>query len=183
MRLHVLTAVTRIENLFAINDSIETANERALKVAVDWHRRYDPQRQYVGGQRLKNNMLDQIRNGWVCILDDDTLMHPNFIRKTAFAISQDPTLEAIVVSQKRTTGVVLQATPENAVVGKIDAGQVLIRRDVIDVWRIPETYAGDGIWLETLLAGAHVQYMPDVLSLHNALSGIDVSETPERMQA
>ena len=69
-------------------------------------------------------------------------------------------------------------------VGLIDAGQAVLRRDFIGTRRIPETYAGDGLWLGDLLHGRDdVHYMPDVLSLHNALSGIDVSETPERMGA
>lgn len=182
MILHVLTAVTRPENLPEIADSIAISSERTGAV-IQWHTRNDPGRDHVGGQHLKNLMLDEITDGWVCILDDDTIMHPNFLRKIQHALHNNPQLEAIVVSQKRTTGVVLKASPDNAVLGKIDAGQAVIRRDVIGDRRIPETYAGDGQWLEEILASAFVLYLPDVLSLHNALSGVDVSETPERMQA
>ena len=82
-------------------------------------------------RHLKNRMLDEIDDGWVCILDDDTIMHRDFLRKIAFVAAKDQALEAIVVSQKRTTGVVLKASPENAVLGKIDAGQAVLRRDFI----------------------------------------------------
>jgi len=183
VRLHVLTAVTRPENLPALEESIRRAEERARHVDLVWHQRHDPDREHVGGQAVKNQMLDGIADGWVCVLDDDTVMHNHFLRKIEFTITRDPALEAVVVSQKRTTGVVLKASPDNAVLGKIDAGQAVLRRDLIGDERIPETYAGDGLWLEALLADAYVQYLPDVLSLHNVLSGVDVSETPERMQA
>lgn len=188
MILHVLTAVTRPENLDAIEASIDAANDKAPEVTVSWWHRPDHDRQHVGGQHLKNLMLDEIGNGWVCILDDDTVMHAKFIQRVSFVLATQPLVEqecrAIIVSQKRTTGIVMQASPENAVVGKIDAGQAVLRRDLIGDYRIPETYAGDGMWLETLLRDRKdVHYMREVLSLHNALSGIDVSETPERMQA
>lgn len=187
MKLHVLTAVTRPENLLVIGESIWAASDKAPDVHVVWHRYPDVAREHIGGQRPKNEMLDEIEDGWVCILDDDTVMHPRFLRRVSFVLATQPLVEqecrAIVVSQKRTTGVIMQASAANAVVGKIDAGQAVLRRDLIGVYRIPETYAGDGMWLETLLRDRpDVHYMREVLSLHNALSGVDVSETPERMQ-
>lgn len=185
VKIHVLTAVTRPENLAEVMDSLYLAEDKAAgSVEMVHHREYDPGRLYVGGQHLKNRMLEQIGDGWVCILDDDTTMHPQFLRKTFRAHLQHPGATAIVVSQRRTTNVVLEAKPENMRVGLVDAGQALIRRDRIGDTMIPETYAGDGEWLEALLFGQpDVHYMPDVLSLHNALSGVDVSETPERMGA
>lgn len=184
MRLYVLTAVTRPENLSAMGESIALAKSRAPSVDVRWHLRFDMEREDVGGQRQKNWLINQINNGWVCILDDDTFMHHDFLRKVDRARQKNLSVEAIVVSQKRTTGVVLQARPENVKVGMIDAGQVVLRRSVIGESRIPPTYAGDGEWLESLLVGRNdVVYLKEVLSLHNALSGVDVSETPERMGA
>lgn len=182
--IHVLTAVSRPENLDKVRDSIMDPRNIPDPVNVMWHRHEDFAREHVGGQRLKNQMLAHIDDGWVCILDDDTTMHPKFLRKVYRAHMQHPYMNAIVVSQKRTTGVVLQACPDNMQVGKVDAGQVVIRRDRIGSLLIPETYAGDGEWLECLLYGQpDVHYMSEVLSLHNALSGVDVSETPERMGA
>ena len=173
MKLHILTAVTRPENLPRIRESIITAWEWAHGVDPIWHMRSDPDRRFVGGQRLKNEMLEDIKDGWVVILDDDTVMHEKFMRKVnSFADSHG---NAIVVSQKRVNGMVLQAAPENAVVGGIDAGQAVLRRSFIGDYRIPETYAGDGMWLEVLLRDrTDVHYLPSsVLSLHNAISGVD----------
>ncbi len=182
--IHILTAVTRKDNLPTIGDSIRVAAERCPQVQLNWQLEADFDREYVGGQHPKNIMLGYITDGWVCILDDDTVMHPRFLQKVYRAYHHHPNVNAIVVSQKRTTGVVMQARPENMRVGLVDAGQVVIRRDFIGDLLIPETYAGDGEWIECLLYGRDdVHYMSEVLSLHNALSGVDVSETPERMGA
>ena len=63
---------------------------------------------------------------------------------------------------------------------EIDAGQAFLKRSLITE-EIPPTYAGDGAWLETTLANARVGYLDEVLSLHNQITGIDVSEPVERM--
>jgi hypothetical protein len=144
-----------------------------------WHIRNDPDRQHVGGQKMKNEMLEDIEDGWVVILDDDTVMHEKFMRKVSLVIRARASLRAVVVSQRRVNGTVLQASSENAVVGGIDAGQAVLRRSFIGDYRIPEEYAGDGMWLETLLRDRpDVHYMKDVLSLHNAISGVDEGPRP-----
>jgi len=185
VNFHVLTAVSRPENLSAIGASIATAAKRIPRHQVTWHCRFDTGRMHVGGQYLKNQMLDDIDDGWVVILDDDTLMHKQFFVRVASTLTQQPELSGIVVSQKRTTGQLLIAHPDNVAVGEIDAGQAILKRSLIADERLPTNYAGDGIWLETLLRGRNdIAYLPEsVLSLHNLLSGIDVSETPERMKA
>ncbi len=184
MKLHILTAFSRRENLPEVRDSIIMASNREPHMQLEWHQEFDPDRLCVGGQALKNKMLADIDDGWVCILDDDTVMHPRFLQKVYRAYHHHPTVNAIVVSQRRTTNVVLQARPENMKVGLVDAGQVVIRRDFIGDLLIPETYAGDGEWIECLLYGRDdVHFMSEILSLHNAISGVDVSETPERMGA
>jgi hypothetical protein len=162
-----------------VRDSINLAARRAPRVVLSWHRRYDPQREFVGGQRLKNDMLDDIDDGWVCILDDDTLMLPKFLLRVAMIVGSAPLagreLRAVVVSQRRTNRMILEASAENAVIGMIDAGQAVLRRDLIGDYRIPEEYAGDGMWLETLLRDRpDVHYLKEVLSAHNAITGVDV---------
>lgn len=183
MKLAVLTAVSRPWNLNVIAGSLATALARA-PVDLTWHLRFDPLREHVGGQALKNEMLDGISDGWVWILDDDTLVHERFLEVVAPIADAHPHLDAIVVSQRRNDGRVLQASAEKAVLGEIDAGQAILSRAFIANYRIPETYAGDGVWLETLLHDRDsVVYEESVLSLHNVLSGLEVSEPPERMGA
>ena len=184
MKLHVLTAVSRPWNLNVVAGSLSTALARAPDLDLTWHLRFDLQREHVGGQGLKNEMLDQITDGWVWVLDDDTLVHECLFETLLRIVQQKPKVQAIVVSQRRNDGRVLRATPGNAVVGGIDAGQVVMKRELVADARIPETYAGDGIWLQALLTGApDVYFEPSVLSLHNVLSGLEVSEPVARMSS
>jgi hypothetical protein len=67
MRAHIVTACTRPHNLPLMAESIEAATCEPWE--VHWHIRFDSALQHVGGQRLKNQMLDQIEDGWVCFLD------------------------------------------------------------------------------------------------------------------
>ena len=176
MKLHVLTAVSRPWNLNVVAGSLSTALARAPDLDLTWHLRFDLQREHVGGQGLKNEMLDQITDGWVWVLDDDTLVHECLFETLLRIVQQKPKVQAIVVSQRRNDGRVLRAMPENVIVGEIDVGQVVMRRDLVADVHIPETYAGDGTWLEMLLGGAKsVCFENSVLSLHNVLSGLEVS--------
>jgi hypothetical protein len=137
---------------------------------VHWHIQFDAALQHVGGQRLKNQMLDQIEDGWVCFLDDDTTMHPEFLHRMAEAVKDTG---AVVVSQQRQNGQVLAAAHEHLQVGSVDIGQAFIARSLIGSTRIPEHYDGDGMFLAAVLTNwPAVAYLPDVLSEHNALEGV-----------
>jgi hypothetical protein len=175
MRLHVLTAVSRPENLPVIADSLGLAASAAPEVRVAWHWRFDLERQHVGGQAVKNALLDGINGGWCWCLDDDTLVHPDLLAMFQEALRLCPDAGAVVVSQRRTTGSVLQAQPHWMVPGGVDIGQAIIRRSVIGQERIPISYEGDGMFLQSLLPTTKTVYLPEVLSLHNAISGVDVS--------
>jgi hypothetical protein len=164
-RLHVLTACSRPENLARVAESIAAAACEPWEVC--WHVRLDRAREHVGGQALKNRMLDQITDGWVCFLDDDTVMHPDFL--TAVAENQDAHM--VVVSQRRTDGRTLVAAAANMRVGHVDIGQAAIRRERIDS-SIPEHYEGDGVFLADVAATARVAYVAEVLSFHNALDPV-----------
>jgi hypothetical protein len=170
MRAHILTACTRPQNLPAAAESIMAATCDPWDVT--WHIRFDPEQQHVGGQRLKNEMLDQIEDGWVCFLDDDTTMHPEFLQRMADAVAD---AGAVVVSQQRQSGQVLTADPAHLRVGCVDIGQAFIARALIGTNRIPEHYEGDGVFLQAVLASwPAVAYLPDVLSEHNALEAVVV---------
>jgi hypothetical protein len=173
VRLHVLTAVSRPENLQAVEASLDVAADNAPGVRMTWHWRLDVERQHVGGQAIKNQMLDEIKDGWVWVLDDDTTAHPDVLAAVEGVMGARP--EAVIVSQQRTDGRVLLAQPSWMVPGGVDIGQAFLRRDLIGDHRIPESYEGDGEFIQAVLAGARALYVPEVLSLHNALSGVDVS--------
>jgi hypothetical protein len=166
MRLHVLTACSHPENLVRVGASVAAVWCHPWEIC--WHVRFDVERQHVGGQALKNQMLDQITDGWVCFLDDDTVLHRDWL-----ACADTWEQDMIVVSQLRSDGRVLAAAPENMRVGHVDIGQILVTRDAIGDLRIHEHYEGDGVFIAALAAfTSRVSYVPNVLSYHNALEPV-----------
>src|SRR3990167_1261604 len=97
MRIHALTACSRPENLTKVGLSLAHA---ARGHDVHWHVRFDLEREHVGGQAVKNRLLDEISDGWVWILDDDTIVHPDLFSRAAECAALTG-IEAIVVSQRR----------------------------------------------------------------------------------
>lgn len=172
MRLNVLTAVSRPENLALLADSLAIAVSRS-NVRVIWRWLFDLERENVGGQAIKNTLLDEVPDGeWVWIVDDDTLVHEEILR----LVEAFPSYDAVVFSQTRSDGRVLPACQENVGVGGIDIGQAFLRRELIGKHRIPLDYNGDGMFLAAVLAPtANVLYHPAALSLHNAISRVEVS--------
>ena len=164
--LHVLTAVTRPWNLPRIANSLEAWGPDAN---VHWHIGFDTRKRHVGGQAVKNRLLEAIDAplDWIWFCDDDTTAHPLLYRVVEGAATPE---SALIVSQKRADGAVLQAHPRNVYVGGIDIGQAILRRKVIAHHRIPETYAGDGEFLQAVLGDLPgVVYLPEILSYHNAI--------------
>ncbi len=166
MRLHILTACTRPENLPALADSILAAMCEPWELC--WHIRFDPAREHLGGHKLKNDMLAQIDDGWVLFLDDDTLLHPDVLKHVAEHLDA----AGVVVSQDRTAslGHMLWAAPENMRFGFVDIGQVVLTRELIGDAVMPLGQGGDGVFLQSILQGrSDVVYLDEVLSLYNAL--------------
>lgn len=164
MRVHVLTACTRPENLGLVGDSLAVAGAGHDLI---WHVRFDLDRRYPGGNGVRNALLDQIDDGWVWGLDDDTLVHPDLFRVAEkWALGS---VNAVVVGQQRADDRYLHADAGEVRVGGIDVGQALLRRDLIGDRRYPDAYVGDGMLLVEVLADAHVVYVDEPLSYHNWL--------------
>jgi hypothetical protein len=160
--LHILTACTRPQNLSSVAESLAAWGTADFI----WHVRFDLEHRHVGGQAVKNAMLDEIAGGWVMFLDDDTVVHPELYRRFA---QSSLGVEAIVVSQQHSVLGTLHAARENVMIGTIDIGQAIILRKVIGAHRIPETYAGDGEFLHAILPHVDAVYLDEILSFHNAL--------------
>lgn len=157
MNVHVVTACTRPENL----------PQLAASIPPDciWHIGFDPDHEHVGGQAVKNRLLDQIHDGWVYILDDDTIMHPDLLDWCRTVVGPDT--QAVAVNMELPGGV-LHAHP-NPAVGSVDIGQVVIRRSYLAGKRLPETYEGDGELLSELLTGPNIVYLDETLAYYNKL--------------
>lgn len=165
MLINIVTAITRPENLSNICPSLTVAAVRA-DVDIVWHWAFDLKKENIGGQKIKNDVLDNIVDGWVWILDDDTTVHPDIFAEFKKTIGN---AQAFVVSQQRKDGYILTASPENSRVNKIDAGQAIVHRSAIGDCRLPELYNGDGIYLEEVLQNCEVVYSDKILSYHNAI--------------
>jgi hypothetical protein len=164
VNLHVLTAVTRPRNLERVYDSIYSVEHPSWRVF--WHILHlsNP---FVGGQVVKNYLLDETPGGWVYVLDDDTIMHPEFLGRTAETIELHPDADVIFFARidRGTTW-----APEIAV-GSVDIGQALMRRELIADLRIPDLYEGDGQFLEKVLDRAKESvYLSDPLCFYNLLN-------------
>ena len=172
MILHVLTAVTRPENLPMLAASLGAAVESGVEVC--WHTRTDPERRYVGGQALKNEMLDDDDDpeGWVWILDDDNIAHPGLFAALVACLEAHPDARMIAVAQQHHNGWVRQVERGMLMQTHVDAGQVLIRKDAIGDRRIPLHYCGDGEWIEMIadqLEPAQIAYIREPLTYYNWL--------------
>lgn len=169
MKLHLLTALTRPENLGVMAASLESA---ARSLDLTWHIRFDPERQAVGGQLLKNQMLDQVGDGWVYILDDDNILHPDLCGALADALADRGDARLIVCAQQHRSGFIRRPHRQMLRQTHVDAGQVIIRRDAIGDLRIPLHYCGDGEWIEVLankLPNHAIVYIPEPTTYYNWL--------------
>lgn len=172
MRLYVLTAVTRPENLPKLAASLDPATE--LGIAVCWRTRADPERQHEGGQALKNEMLDDDDDpeGWVYILDDDNIAHPQFFAQLLACLEAHPDARMIAIAQQHRSGWVRQVNRQMLRQTHVDAGQVVIRKDAIGDQRIPLDYCGDGAWIEAIaarLTDEQIAYLHAPLTYYNYL--------------
>ncbi|HEU5087772.1 MAG TPA: hypothetical protein VFT99_10010 [Roseiflexaceae bacterium] len=171
MKLHVLTAITRYGNLGEIAASLIRSHWKGVELV--WHWRVDYDRTAVGGQALKNAMLDEIADGWVWILDDDNLVHPGFCQALITTLAACPAARMLVGAQ-HTAGGVRAIGRHMLRASLVDAAQVIVRRDAIGDRRIPEHYCGDGEWIEAIARslGSHeIAYLPGVVIHYNALRG------------
>jgi len=101
------------------------------------------------GYNMVNDILDEITDGWVYILDDDNLIHPNFYKKLNELINDDT--YGIFVFEQKVDGKdftkldIRESKPENMKVGGVDIAQVLIHIGHYgDTKRFNNSYTADG---------------------------------------
>ena len=160
-----MTAVTRPQNISAIYDSIY--QQPSVFWHIHWHV-FTDHVPAVGGQRVKNEMLGSCVGGWVYVLDDDTLMHPDLLRRTSDVIRDNPDCDAILFGRVEGGNVF----PPELRVGMIDIGQAMLKRSLIGRERIPHQYDGDGHLICLVVPKArNAVYLSEPLSYYNRLRG------------
>jgi len=140
--LHILTACSRPSGLTRLADAIASA---PACVQVVWHVGFDLEQQHIGGQAVKNRLLDDIHDGWVWVCDDDNLPVPGFF---AWLTQQAPA-DLLLFAQRRQGRIVHAAYPQ---VDETDIAQAVMARSLIATQRLPEVYNGDGLFLVALAA-------------------------------
>ena len=152
--LHILTACSRPGFLPAWAAELAEA-AKAQGIDIRWHVGFDLACQHVGGQAVKNALLDSIPAsdpGWVWIGDDDNALDPDMLA----AVAQYDTrpVDAVIFAQRRGEHV---AQP-SAVLNRVDAAQLVARRSAIGSHRLPLAYNGDGLLIGQLAKTARMVY-------------------------
>ena len=150
MILHILTAMTRPQNLPKMAESLIPA--AAAGVELTWHFGYDVDRKHIAGQAVKNRLLDTITapDDWVWILDDDNTAHPDFFGRLAETVAANPSVRMIACTQIAPSGPCRSVSRDSLKACRIDAAQVVIRCDAVGQHRLREIYAGDSQWIEKI---------------------------------
>jgi len=170
MILHILTACSRPGNLPAWAADLAAIAGEYPGVDLRWHVAFDLQRRHVGGQAVKNALLDSIPAddpGWVWIGDDDNALDTAMLEALA-AYADRGDVDAVVFAQRRHGYIAAPC----AVVDEVDVAQLIARRRFIGDARIPACYNGDGQWIAALAQRGGVVYDDRPVTMYNGRSDI-----------
>jgi hypothetical protein len=105
----------------------------------------------VAGNAQRNAALEQIKDGWVYFLDDDTTMHPDLLRTIAPILNGIPGC-CLVFNQDWPDGSSrCTVSPSNMHQGTVDTGQVVLAREAIgDLRWDADKYHSDGPFIESV---------------------------------
>ena len=163
--LHIITPCSRPENLGQIMESLNFPC--AWYVVCDGDRE-DPRfmkireiavqsswisltfvRGGVAGKKQINDAIDRIFDGWVYVLDDDNLMHPDFYKVVSDLTAKNPKVQGLFFSQELRTSI-REVSPGTVRVNYIDQAQFVLKRELIGQRRYKQEYTADGQFIEVL---------------------------------
>ena len=157
--LHILTACSRPSGLTRLADAIASA---PACLQVVWHIGFDLDHEHIGGQAVKNRLLDEVHDGWVWVCDDDNLPVPGFFA----CLAQQAPADLLLFAQRRQGRIVHAAYPQ---VDETDIAQAVMARSLIAAHRLPEVYNGDGMFLVELAAQtSNIVLIDQPLTAYNA---------------
>lgn len=171
-KLTIITACTRPENLVTIRKSIEPG--LAIFDLV-WMIVYDESKMVKGkdatdapfiqsfwfgdtssvcGNGQRNFALQQIKDGWVWVLDDDNIVHPNFFPLLNEMIEANVNAKAFLLPQQHRNGYVRPVSRDYVRETFIDQAQYVLDRGLIGERRYIMKYTADGEFIERLFAAS-----------------------------
>jgi glycosyltransferase involved in cell wall biosynthesis len=199
MEINIITRCTRIDNLYKVKESIFN-NQNFI---INWYVIFDTSVikeidgdvlsmlyqnncniRFVNGQsgdfghQLINMCIDDIKSGFVYVLDDDNIIHENFYDTLYEYITNNPDKKGFIFNQKvggvDFSGLDIRiASPENTKVQSIDMSQFILSRDLIGENRLGVmNYMADGIFIENLFNENKDDFIfiNEILCYYNKLS-------------
>lgn len=106
----------------------------------------------IAGHGQRNYVLQHLpKDEWFYSIDDDNIIHPQFLSSIDNLIKKDPNAKAVVVSQACKNGQIrLHAAPENTAQFHIDTAQYIFKREIVSQMFEKTDYNADGIFIERL---------------------------------
>jgi len=199
MEINIITRCTRIDNLYKVKESIFNNQ----KFIINWYVIFDTSVikeidgdilsmlyqsncniKFVNGQpgdfghQLINMCIDDIKSGFVYVLDDDNTIHENFYETLYVYITNNSDKKGFIFNQKvggvDFSGLDIRiASPENTKVQSIDMAQFILSRDLIGENRLGAmNYMADGIFIENLFNENKDEFIfiNEILCYYNKLS-------------
>lgn len=173
MLVTIITRIIRPQGALVAAESVQRARAAAPDIEVRhvlayWSGPPDPH------ARIADWLTQLIRDcpsGWVFGLDDDTVMHPQFLATLERATAARPDAWAFLFGMdypQFRSGILRPMLPPRG--GHVDGGQAAIWRDyaVLEPW--PHGGYGDGLYLAALYARAPERWVcvEDVVTIYNA---------------
>jgi hypothetical protein len=111
----------------------------------------------VSGNLQRNRALDELKkenfDGWVYILDDDNILHPDFFTEINKLITNNPEARGFIFAQEGVSDGkiwIRKNTSDNIKVNYIDQAQFILHTDLIKDKRYQQRYEADGIFIDEI---------------------------------
>lgn len=185
MKIHIITPCSRPYNLKKLYESIDFSCEWWIifdsktfqfqdfkpKNGIEVEINYGAIAGGVAGKSQINFALDRITSGWVYVLDDDNLVHPDFkhlLKWDEFTGGA----QGIIFSQQLSEGAVRHNHAGNIKICQIDQAQFLLKRSLIGDRRYLNSYEADGMFISKLYRENPGKFIitNEVLSYYNRLT-------------
>jgi len=206
MKIHYITRVSRgFDNLLPIANSIfpappgfevqwhlliDTANLQEIDTS-ELQKIYDLEHTKIYFFKSSNDYLhpaiskvtSKLTTGFVYILDDDNILHPDFYREVRKLQLRNKKFKGLVFDQlvdgKDFSGLgIRKAHPDNMKIGEVDSAQALLHVDFYKKYEWVEEYVADSRFLEKVYEdnSEDFVFLNELLSYYNYISS--ASPTP-----
>lgn len=186
MTLHIITPCSRPENIAALQQSVNRYAAQAIHhICFDTSKvqgrfaTFTPDRTKiytaeggVSGNLQRNTVIQALKAtadpmDWLFVLDDDNLLHPNFMQLLHQPELQDRRCNILTFDQELEHGVIRKGNDTR--VGYIDQAQFMIRLGLQEEYE--QDYNADGILISRLIAKNLNSwlYLPRTYSYYNRL--------------